>query len=72
MDDLVEQTCGRELFSAHLHIMLKFMCGIHNYTKDLTVQDLHSFVMKGAERKLSLLMSFVQRLADLTAREFSF
>ena len=24
------------------------MCGIHNYTKDLTVQNLHSFVMKGA------------------------
>ena len=23
------------------------MCGVHNYTKDLTVQNLHSFVMKG-------------------------
>ena len=24
------------------------MCGVHNYTKDLTVQNLHSFIMKGA------------------------
>ena len=24
------------------------MHGIHNYTKDMTVQNLHSFVMKGA------------------------
>ena len=24
------------------------MCGVHNYTKNLTVQKLHSFVMKGA------------------------
>ena len=24
------------------------MCGVHNYTKNLTVQNLHSFVMKGA------------------------
>ena len=24
------------------------MCGVHNYTKDSTVQNLHLFVMKGA------------------------
>ena len=24
------------------------MCGVHNYTKDLTIQNLHSFVMKAA------------------------
>ena len=25
-----------------------FMCGVHNYTKDLTVRNLHPFVIKGA------------------------
>ena len=24
------------------------MCGVHNYTKNLTVQNLHSFIMEGA------------------------
>ena len=24
------------------------MCGVHNYTKNLTIQNLHSFAMKGA------------------------
>ena len=31
-----------------LNVTLVFMCGVHNYTKDLTVQNLTSFVMKGA------------------------
>ena len=40
---------GSKLFSPdHINVTLIFMCGIHNYTKDLTVQNLHSFVMKGA------------------------
>ena len=47
MDYLVEHSS--ELFSPdHINITLMFMCGVHNYTKDLVVHDLHSFVMKGA------------------------
>ena len=34
--------------SDHVNITLIFMCGVHNYAKNLTVQNLHSFVMKGA------------------------
>ena len=33
----------------HVNITLIFMCGVHNYTKDLMVQNLHSFVMKRTE-----------------------
>ena len=37
-----------EFFSSdHVNITLIFMCGVHNYTKNLFVQNLHSFVMKG-------------------------
>ena len=32
----------------HVSVTLIFMCGIHNYTKDLIVQNLHLFDMKGA------------------------
>ena len=36
-----------EFFSPdHIRVTLIFMCGVHNYTMDLTVQNLHSFVMK--------------------------
>ena len=38
-----------EFFSSdQVSVTLIFMCGVHNYTKDLTVQNLHSFVMKGS------------------------
>ena len=47
MDYLVEHSS--KLFSPdHVNVMLIFLCGVHNYTKDLTVQNLNSFVMKGA------------------------
>ena len=47
MDYLVEHSS--EFFSSdHSNVTLIFMCGVHNYTKDLTVQNLQSFVMKGA------------------------
>ena len=47
MDYLVEHSS--KFFSPdHINVTLIFMCGVHNYTKDLTVQNLHSFVMKGA------------------------
>ena len=31
----------------YYHITLIFMCGVHNYTQDLSVQNHYSFVMKG-------------------------
>ena len=47
MDYLAEHSS--EFFSPdHVNVTLIFMCGVHNYTKDLFVYDLHSFVMKGA------------------------
>ena len=47
MDYLVEHSS--EFFSQdHVSVTLIFMCGVHNCTKDLTIQNLHSFVMKGA------------------------
>ena len=47
MDYLAEHSS--EFFSPdQVSVTLIFMCGVHNYTKDLTVQNLHSFVMKGA------------------------
>ena len=47
MDYLAEHSS--EFFSPdHVNVTLIFMCGVHNYTKNLTVQNLHSFVMKGA------------------------
>ena len=47
MDYLAEHSS--EFFSPdHINVTLIFMCGVHNYTKNLTVQNLHSFVMKGA------------------------
>ena len=49
MDYLAEHS--DEFFSSdHVNITLIFMRGIHNYTKDMTVQNLHSFVMKGATK----------------------
>ena len=47
MDYLVEHS-GKFFSPDHVNVTLIFMCGVHNYTKDLTVQNLHSFVMKGA------------------------
>ena len=47
MDYLAEHSS--EFFSSdHINVTLIFICGVHNYTKNLTVQNLHSFVMKGA------------------------
>ena len=47
MDYLAEHSS--EFFSPdNVNVTLIFMCGVHNYTKNLTVQNLHSFVMKGA------------------------
>jgi predicted outer membrane repeat protein len=46
MDYLAERS--HEFFSSdHVSVTLILMCGIHNYTKDLTVQNLTSFIIKG-------------------------
>ena len=67
MDYLVEHSS--EFFSPeHVNVMLIFMCGVHNYTKDLSVQKLHSFVMKGtAESKENVIIDhhFVTQLRKL-------
>ena len=47
MDYLVEHS-SKFFSSDRINVTLIFMCGVHNYTKDLTVQNLHSFIMKGA------------------------
>ena len=47
MDYLAEHSS--EFFSPdHGNVTLIFMCGVHNYTKELVIQSLHSFIMKGA------------------------
>ena len=49
MDHLVEHSS--QFFSPeYSNVTLIFMCGVHNYTKDLIVQNLHSFVMEGAAK----------------------
>ena len=58
MDYLVEHSS--ELFSPdHVNVTLMFMCGVHNYTKDLIVYDLHSFVMKGSRENVIIDHQFV-------------
>ena len=56
MDYLAEHSS--KFFSLdHVNVTLLFMCGIHNYTKHLFVQNLHSFVMKGtAESRENVIM----------------
>ena len=58
MDDLVENSS--EVFSpAYVNVTLTLMCGIHNCTKNLTVQNLNSFVMIGASNlKEYVIISF--------------
>ena len=47
MDYLAEHS-SEFFLPDQVNVTLIFMCGVHNYTKHLTVQNLHSFVMKGA------------------------
>ena len=47
LDNLAENSSN--FFSLDkVNITLILMCGIHNYTKDLAVRNLHSFIMQGA------------------------
>ena len=40
---------SRKFFSSgNISVTLSFMCGIHTYTKDMSLQDLHSFAINGA------------------------
>ena len=48
MDYLTEHS-SEFFLPHHVNVTLIFMCGVHNYTKDLVVQNFHSFVMKGTE-----------------------
>ena len=59
MDYFVEH--NSEFFSPnHVNVTLMFMCGVHNYTKELTVQNFNSFVMKGvAESRGNVIIQFV-------------
>ena len=73
MDYLAEHSS--EFFSSdHVNITLIFMCGVHNYTKDLTVQNLHSFIMKGAtESRENVIIDhqFVGKLKCTVIRFFN-
>ena len=63
MDYLIEHSS--EFFSSdHVNITLIFMCGVHNYTKNLMVQHLQSFVLKGTSdsREKTVIDQFVTRL----------
>ena len=47
MDYLANQSS--EFFSPdQVNVILIFMCGVHNYTNNLFIRNLHSFIMKGA------------------------
>ena len=64
MDYLAEHSS--EFFSPdHVNVTLIFMCGVHNYIKDLTVQNLCSFVMKGtAESRENVVIDYRHRLGE--------
>ena len=57
LDYLAEHSS--ECFSPdQVNMTLMFMCGVHNYTKDLAIKNLYSFVMKGAvESKANVIIN---------------
>ena len=73
MDYLAEHSS--EFFSSdHVNVTLLFMCGIHNYTKNSSVQNLHSFVMKGtAESRENVIIdhNFVSKSKCTVIRFFN-
>ena len=73
MDYLAEHSS--ELFSQdNINVTLIFKCGVHNYTKDLAVQNLHSFVMKGAAEFREYVIidhQFVGKLKSTIIRFFN-
>ena len=70
MDYLAEHSS--EFFSSdHVNVTLIFMCGVHNYTKDLTVQNLHSFIMKGtAESRENVILDYQHQYVGCTVIQF--
>ena len=62
MDYLVEHSS--EFFSPdYVNITLLFMCGVHNLTKDLSLQNLHSFVMEAAtETKENIIIDMLSQV----------
>ena len=70
LDGLVEHS-SKFFSSEYVNVTLVFMCGIHNYTKDLTVQNLYSFVMKGtADSKENLVINHQFGKASCTTIQF--
>jgi hypothetical protein len=56
MDYLAEHSS--EFFSSdHISVILTFICGVHNYSKDLIVQSLHSFAMKAAHSREHVIIN---------------
>ena len=55
-----------EFFSPdYVHITLVLMCGVHNYTKDLTVQNIHSFIMIGeSESKENVTVNMLSQTTN--------
>ena len=44
-------------------VILKFMCGVHNCTNNMTIQNLHSFVMKGeSESRENVIINMLHRM----------
>ena len=71
MDYLAEHSS--KFFSPdHVSVTLTFMCGVHNCTKDLTVQNLHSFVMKGAAESRENVIIILHKMVSQIAHFFSF
>ena len=62
MDYLAEHSS--EFFTPdYINITLIYMCGVHNYTKDLTVQNLHTFVMKkAADSKENAIINMLHQM----------
>ena len=50
MDYLAKHSSEFFFSPDHINVTLIYMCGVHNYTKSFTVQNLHSFVMKGTAK----------------------
>ena len=55
-----------EFFSPdHVNVTLIFMCGVHNYTMDLFIQNLHSFIIEGAtESRENVIIDHLIQFVD--------
>ena len=59
---LAESTRHRFFSSDHVNVTLLFLCGVHNLTKNVNIQNLHSFVMKGGtETKENVIIDMLHQ-----------